>query len=459
MKQEDVHFWMKDIETASKEEIAELQLLKLKKLLEYAELRSKFYQDKFSRNKVSVSKMKALDDLRTLPFTTRDEIVADQEEYGRAGRLMATDFTTPGQTIGLTGVKISASGQPIRVIISVTDAAFQGKLAARGLTSAGVTRSDYFYIADYPQFSLLYMHIGLGSINLGSKSLLVGMERAERNTTIFPMLYPPSAYYITPSYSKFVTQLIKKTGKKYPIRTVLGWSEPGYSIASWRERFQEKWAEVSSAPEVKVCDVYGMVELGLLAFECRQQNGLHGFEDGYIYEVIDPETGETLPPGEEGELVITHLEREGMPLIRYRTGDITTVEDNPCPCGRTHLRLKGIKGRYSQRLDVSGKTIYVGQIEDIVGRFKESSGEFNVLIDGSQTIDQLELALAEGKMPPNLVTTIQKEIAEKLEIPVQITLVKREDLFIFLHRSFKIIDRQKLEFYKKEVGNQLKVET
>jgi phenylacetate-CoA ligase len=459
MEKEDTRFWMKDIETAGRGEIKELQLSKLKKMLEYVEARSRFYQEKFTRDKVSVSKIKTLDNLSALPFTTRDEIVDDQEKYGRLGRLMATDFSTPGQTLGLTGVKISASGQPIRVIISLADAAFQGKLGARGLTCAGVSDTDYLYIADFPQFNLLYMHIGLGSVTLGSKSIMVGMERAERNNTIFPSLYPPSVYYINPTYSKFVLKILQKSGKKYGIRAVLGWGEPGYSIASLRERFQEKWAEVSSAPEVKVCDVYSMVEMGLLAFECRQQNGLHGFEDAYIYEIIDPETEEPLPAGEEGELVITHLQREGMPLIRYRTGDITTVDDSPCPCGRTHLRLKGIKGRYSQRLKIAEKTIYASQVEDIVARFKQYLGEFNILTDGAQALDRLDLAFAQEDMPSNLAMAIQKELGERLGVPIQITPVNKQDLIIFTHRSCKIIDRQKLEFYKKEVADQIKTET
>jgi phenylacetate-CoA ligase len=458
MKQEGASFWMKDIETASKEKIKEIQLYKLKKQLEYVERRSKFYREKFSRDRVSVSEVRTLDDLHSLPLTTRDEIVADQKKYGRLGNLMATDYTDPGQTIGLTGVKISASDQPIKVIMSLSDAAFQGKLAARGLTAVGITRSDYLYVADYPAFSLLYIDLGLGSINVGSKSLFVGMERAERNTSVFPSLYPPTAYYINPSYAKFIIPLLKKAGKENPIRIVLGWSEPGYSIACWRERFQEKWAEVSSSPEVKVYDVYGMTELGFLAFECSHQNGLHGFEDAYIYEVIDPETEELLPPGGEGELVVTHLEARGMPLVRYRTGDITGIDDGPCPCGRSHLRLKGIKGRYSQRLNISGKTIYLSQIEDIVGRFKDYSGDFNVLIDGAQILDRLELALAKEEVNSDLVTKMQKELEKRLGISVLIAPVKREDLLVFPHRSFKIIDRKKLEFLKKEIRDQHKVE-
>lgn len=458
MEKEGAYFWTKEIETASREKIREIQLFKLKKMLEYVELRSKFYQNKFTENRVSVSKVSTLDDLVALPFTTRDEIVTDQEKYGRLGTLMTTDFTTPGQTIGLTGIKISASGHPIKVIISMTDAAFQGKLAARGLAGAGLNPNDYLYIADFPQFNLLYMHVGLGSVKLGSKYLAMGMERAERNATIFPRLYPPSAYYISPSYSKVVSQIIKNSGNRYPIRTVLGWSEPGYSIPSWRERFEKKWAEVSIFPDVRVCDVYGMVEVGLLAFECRHQNGLHAFEDGYIYEVINPDTTEPLPVGEEGELVITHLERTGMPLIRYRTGDITCIDDSPCSCGRTNLRLKGIQGRYSQQLNVSGRTVYISQIEDILGNFQEYSGDFNVFINGSLSLDQLELALAEEELFPDLVTTIREELAERLRIPIQITLVKKSDLFVFPHRSYKIIDRKKIELYRKEVENQLKAE-
>jgi phenylacetate-CoA ligase len=207
-----------------------------------------------------------------------------------------------------------------------------------------------------------------------------------------------------------------------------------------------------------VYDVYGMTELGFLAFECSHQNGLHGFEDAYIFEVIDPERGNVLPPGGEGELVVTHLEARGMPLVRYRTGDITGIDDGPCPCGRSHLRLKGIKGRYSQRLNISGKTIYLNQIEDIVGRFKDYSGDFNVLIDGAQTLDRLELALAEEEVNSDLLAKMQREFEKRLGISVQIATVKREDLLIFPHRSFKIIDRKKLGSLKKEIRDQFKVE-
>lgn len=458
MENEIAHSWMRDIETASRERLREIQLFKLKKMLGYVDRRSKFYKEKFSREKLSPSALRTLDDLRRLPFTTRDEIVADQEKNGRMGTLMATEFTDPGQSVGLTGVKFSASGQPVRVIISIADAAFQGKLAARGLTCAGVTSDDYLYVADFPQFNLLYMNLGLGSINLGSKSLLVGMERAERNATIFPSLYPPSAYYITPSYAKFVLPLLKKAGKKHPIRTVVGWSEPGYSLPTWRRRFEEKWAEVSSEPDVKVCDAYGMVEVGFLGFECRQQKGLHGFEDAYIYEVINPETGSPLAPGEEGELVVTHLERFGMPLIRYRTGDITSIDDLPCACGRTHLRLQGIEGRYSERLEIVGKRIYGSQVEEIIGGFHEYGGDFNILVDGSRAIERLQVALTGEEASPGLQSAMQEQLAKKLGVPVQVVPVERDDLLIFPHRSVKIIDGRRVESLRKEVKDQLKVE-
>ena len=152
-----------------------------------------------------------------------------------------------------------------------------------------------------------------------------------------------------------------------------------------RGRLQEKWAGISSASEVRAYDVYAMVEAGILGFKCRRQTGLHGFEDGYIYEIIDPETGVVLPNGQEGELVITHLERQGMPLLRYRTGDITTIEDAPCTCGRTHLRLMGIRGRYGELPKVAVPTIYVSQVEDIIYRFPEYSGGINVIHDGARS--------------------------------------------------------------------------
>jgi phenylacetate-CoA ligase len=447
----DRSFWKKDIETAERKVLAEIKLAKLEKMLDYVDTRSPFYREKFRKEKVSISTVQAVKDLEHLPFTTRDEIVADQEEHGRLGTLMATAWSDPGQTIGLTGVKISATGKQIRVILSMWDSAFQGRLGARGLVGAGVTNLDYFYLHDFPQFNPIYMNMGLSSINAGSKVLSVGMERAERNATIFPSLYPPAVYFINPTYSRFVMEIIERSGKKLPVRTVVGWGEPGYSLPSVRKGLEKRWAALSTE-EVRICDMYAMVEVGILGFECRQQAGIHAFEDGYIYEIIDPETHTVLPPGQEGELVVTHLEREGMPLIRYRTGDITAIDDGPCACGRTHVRLRGIKGRYAERLQILGKSVYVSQVEEIIGR-TGYQGPVNVFTDGSLNREELDVGIAQAGVAPSL----EKAVTDALGVPVRVRA--EDELFVFPHRSYKLIDRTKMDLYRTEVTDQTKTET
>jgi|GEM_PF-2742857 phenylacetate-CoA ligase len=450
-------YWMEDLETMPRQALAGMQLEKLKGVLGYCLSSSEFYRRKYGEAGVSAGTVRALADIQALPFTTRDEIVSDQEKNGRLGTLVCNKAEEPGQTIGMTGIKFSASGKPIRVLLSVEDAASQGRLAARGLVGAGVESRDYLYVMDFPQFNPLYMHLGLGSINVGAKSILAGMERAERNTSIYTRLYPPNCFYISPTYSKLVTSLLKATGKKYSIHTVLGWSEAGYSLPLSKQRFQEMWGELSDQP-VDVCDVYGMVEVGLLGFECRHHKGIHGFEDAYLYEIIDPDSGRVLEPGEEGELVVTHLERTGMPLVRYRTGDITSILTDPCTCGRTHLRLAGIKGRRDQALRVGGKILYQSQIEEALAEHTNALTAFNV-VTGSGEMSALEMSLVKDGTGGRTESDLGHACSRSLGVPVSIRYKSGDEVLTFIHRSQKVFTPENRDRLMREARNQRRAET
>lgn len=452
-------YWMEDVETLSRRALADMQTEKLKSMLAYCQSHSEFYKKKYRDAGISISGTQTLEDMVHLPLTGRAELEKNQQEKGRFGTLVCNDGREPGQTIGMTGVKFSATNRPIRLIMSVEDAASQGKLAARGLTCAGIQPKDYMYLMDFPQFNFLYMHLGLGSVNVGSKSILVGMERAKRNTSIYTSMYPPTCFYISPTYSKLVTGLLKQTNRRYPIRTVLGWSEPGYSQPSSRSLFVEMWGEVSSEPKVNICDVYGMVELGLLGFECPENTGLHGFEDAYIYEVIDPDTGSVMEPGKEGELVITHLERTAMPLIRYRTGDITSIQREPCACGRTHLRLMGIRGRLDQTVRIGGKRIYQSDIEEAMGAVKGFSGDFNVMVDGVEAVKELNIDVLEMEKVEQVRRDLESVCSKSLGIPVKISFKPKTDMLTFVHRSQKVFRSEDRERLKREADNQRRAET
>jgi phenylacetate-CoA ligase len=455
----ETYFWQKEIETAGRADIRKLQEKKLRSMLEYVEARSEFYRHKFDEHGASPAHISTLDDLKRLPFTERDEIVRNQAEHGEFGTLRCNDPREPGQAIGQTGDRFSRTGRPIRVLASLTDLATQGMLCARGLASVGITEKDYLYVADFPQFNLIYLHTGLGSINVQSISLLIGMERAERNISIYMELYPPTAFFISPSYARFMGNLAFRMGRKFPVKTLLGWGEPGYSLPAVRAEIEELWQSISLEPKVMVCDAYGMIETGYLGFECSRRNGIHGFEDAYIYETVDPVTGELLRPGEEGELVVTHLEREGMPLIRYRTGDITTLDDSPCPCGRTHVRMKGIKGRWAERLEVKGVNIYSSQMDETMAKIREYKGGYNILIDGERRVDYLEVAVDRDHAPSTLAADMKIRLEKELKVPVKITPLPGSDLLIYPHRSRRIIEKANREDYRKEAAAQMAVET
>jgi phenylacetate-CoA ligase len=450
---------MEEMETLSRPALAAIQTEKLKDLLIYCQSHSRFYEEKYAESGISISKVQGLEDISYLPLTSREELEEDQRKDDRFGNLVCNGREEPGQTIGMTGIKFSATGRPLRLIMSVEDAATQGKLAARGLSCAGVEARDYMYLMDFPQFNLLYMHMGLGSINVGSKCILVGMERAERNTSIYTRLYPPSCFYISPSYSKLVTKLLKQTKGRYPIRTVLGWSEPGYSLPTWRNRFREMWSEVSTEANINICDVYGMVEVGLMGVECPENRGLHGFEDAYIYEIIDPETGKVMQPGEEGELVITHLERTAMPLIRYRTGDITSIQYETCDCGRTHLRLAGIRGRRDQAIKAGSRKIYQSMIEESMGGLKRFSGNFNVVLDGSDDISRINIDVPDTESTEEIRQEMQELCSKNLGVPVTITPRPKDEILTFIHRSQKVFKAEDRERLVKEAANQRRAET
>jgi phenylacetate-CoA ligase len=210
---------------------------------------------------------------------------------------------------------------------------------------------------------------------------------------------------------------------------------------------------------VKACDAYGLIEVGLLGFECRLQEGLHGFEDSYMYEIVDPKTGEILDAGEEGELVVTHLAREGIPLIRYRTGDITSIDDSPCPCGRTHLRLQGVKGRWTDRLEVQGKVLYASLVDEAMAQIGEYKGGHNIFINGTRKLDTLEIAVDQDQIAPSLSERMRKRIEGALNVPVRLKSLPASQLFVFPHRSRRIIDQSNVDTYQKELKTQMAVET
>jgi len=187
-----------------------------------------------------------------------------------------------------------------------------------------------------------------------------------------------------PTYATFLKALEQDTGTELKFKRLFLWGEVGGSVGPVRKR-------LSKAFDAKVHDIYAMQEFGVLAAECKAQKGLHGFEDQFVYEIVDPSTGEVLDDGKEGELVVTDLHRSAFPLIRYRTGDITSIERGKCRCGRTHLRLAGIKGRVSETVTgEAGARAYPAEILAMLEENPHVTGVFRVVPGAGTFIETKE---------------------------------------------------------------------
>ncbi len=209
-------------------------------------------------------------------------------------------------------------------------------------------------------------------------------------------------------------------------------------MASKRRRIRDRWSTVSSE-DVDLFDVYGLMEAGLLGFECREHQGLHGFEDKVIYEVVDPRSGEAKSVGEEGELVVTALDLEGQPLIRYRTGDITTIEQGRCGCGRTHVRLLGIKGRLDESVTVGESEVFPSQVEEIVNEDPGLTGNFRMIQKGGARAPKLLIWVEPAGRRP-VVERFQRAATRRLGVEVVAEARTRKEMPDFIHRAYRILD-------------------
>jgi phenylacetate-CoA ligase len=243
---------------------------------------------------------------------------------------------------------------------------------------------------------------------------------------------PPNHLVLSPSFALFLHDLVKQRNLRLPLKTISGWGEPGYSCPQFRRRIESLWSEVSREP-VKAYDIYGLMEAGAVAFEGPDQRGLNVFEDRFLVEVVEPKSGRPCFPGQVGELVITTLEAEALPFIRYRTGDLTALQDGPSGDRRTGLRLAGILGRTAEAVEAGGKTLYPGQIRDALAGIPQAPSNFRII---QTTGDSLKLIL----QGDGALTDLDKALRKRLGVPVDITWKAAADLPRYLHRGLFVFD-------------------
>lgn len=445
------HHWNAKIECMTREELTALQEMKLGNLFRYVMENSPFFRRKLDRAHIDVSHPVRIQHLLEIAPTTREELVEDQLSNPPFGSFPCVTLDKAA-AIGQTGIGFSISGYRLTTMATHSDVNTQGALLMRNLWEGGVRPTHKVYVADDPRYNLILIYMTRAICDINAVIVYVANERSKRNAQFTARAIPPNHYFLTPTYAHYLAGVIKQEQEKpLPIQSIFGWGEPGFSIPTKRKIIQQRWEAISSSRPFRIFDIYAMSEAGVLAGACKKGYGLHGFEDSVIYEVLDPNSDRVLDEGERGELVITHLTCGAMPLIRYRTGDLVTLDRSPCECGRTHIRLCGID-RLADTINVAGQTIFADDVEEILHQ-EDQLVNFRIVKEGD-SMEALKVLLTDRGILKSAETNLRK----RFNVPVEVELRDVNSLPPYIHRNFRVFYPERNEVYQEIYNFQSTVE-
>lgn len=369
--------WNEHKETMSRDEMSALQSKRLQKLVNLVYHNVPFYRAKMQSMDLSPDDIHTIDDIVKLPFTTKQDL-RDNYPYG----LQAA----PQSEIVRVHASSGTTGNPTIVGYTRRDLAIWAEVMARSLTAFGVRRSDTFSVSyGYGLFTGgLGAHYGVE--NLGATVIPASTGNTEKHIRLIRDL-GITGIACTPSYALYLAETIERLGidpKDIKLRIGAFGAEP------WTEHMRE---EIQSRLGLRGYNLYGLSEIigPGVSYECEQQNGSHICEDHFYPEIISPDTLTRLPNGETGELVFTTLTKEGMPLLRYRTKDLTKLIDGECPCGRTSIRMGAIVGRSDDMLIIRGINVFPSQVESVILSSKKFEPQYMLVVDRKGNLDTLQV--------------------------------------------------------------------
>lgn len=362
-----MEYWQKDIETMGRDQLQELQLTRLKETVKHA-ANSPFYKEVFEKNGITPDSIQTLDDLRKIPFTTKNDL-RSHYPFGMAA--------IPIQKCVRIHSSSGTTGNPTVVLHSAKDLDQWANQVARCMYMVGLRDTDVFQnTSGYGMFTggLGFQY---GAERLGALTVPAAAGNTKRQIK-FITDFGTTCLHIIPSYATRLAEVMYEMRidprRDTKLHTVCIGAEP---------HSEEQRKRIEQLLGVKAYNCFGMSEMNGpgVAFECPEQNGLHIWEDYVIPEIINPNTLEPVPEGEIGELVLTTINREAMPLLRYRTRDLTRFIPGECPCGRTHRRLARFVGRSDDMIILKGVNIFPIQIEKILMNFKELGSNYLITIE------------------------------------------------------------------------------
>jgi len=390
--------WEKDLEGLNRDQIRDLQLERLQLTCNRAYSRVDFYRKRFDEIGFTPDDIRSLNDLENIPFTTQSDL-ADHYPYGM--------FAVPLKDIVRLKYSKSVGDSPIVIGYTKKDVKIWTEMMARLMVSIGINKKDIVQVAfNYSLFTGAF-NFNAGTEEVGATVAPSAMVSATIQLKIMQD-FRSTVLATTPSFALHILETMRTQSlDPHLLNLKMGIFGPDFMTSSLREELEEGFG-------IKAYSIYGVEELVEpgVAGECEYQDGLHIAEDHFYAEVINPATGKLLPPGSPGELVITTLTTEAYPLIRYRTGDITTLSESPCPCGRKTIRMSPSYRRSDDRITVRGVSIYPQQVERIITEVEPGIVDFRLLVHTVYGLgDRLDLLI----VPPDQATEMRGTRGQVLE--------------------------------------------
>jgi phenylacetate-CoA ligase len=426
------------IESASREEIEKVQLKRLKEVVNRVYHLSPFYRKKFEELNITPDDIKSLDDIEKLPFTKKQDL-RDNYPFGL--------FTVPMSEVVRIHSSSGTTGKPTVVGYTAHDMDVWNEVMIRCYYMADVTSKDIVHNAyGYGLFTG-----GLG-FHEAAQKLGAAIVPASGGFTQRQLMlmrdFGATILCATPSFALHLAEEAKKEGpefrKNYKLRAGFFGAEP--TSKGLRE-------EVARAWDIEYYEVYGLSEIigPGVSCSCNKGEGLHINEDHFYPEIIDPKTGEVLPEGEEGELVLTTLTKQALPIIRYRTGDITRLHSEPCACGRTFVRMESVRGRADDMLIVNGVNVFPSQVEHVIANTEGVSLNYQIVVEKKGYLDKLEIMV---EVDDNIMfddvaklekikKELQNALLNNLYINAIVHLVEPKSIERSMGKAKRIVDKRK----------------
>jgi len=412
-----MRYFEESVETMPRKALEALQIEKLCSMLEQIYGRNRFYTDKLDAAGIHPDSIQTLDDLRRLPLTEKSELVQAQSDalpFGSNTTFEESAYSRFHQTSGTTGT-------PLRVLDTPESWDWWGRCWGHVLAGAGLTENDRMFVPfSFGPFIGFWAAVeGAQKINA---LMIPGGGRDSLQRLHLMKELGATVMCCTPTYALRLAEVAQESGfdlSEIPLRTLIHAGEPGANVPATKVRIESVW-------NAKCYDHAGASEIGAHSFECEiQPNGTHVTESEFIVEVLNPETLEPVPAGEQGELIITNLGRIGYPVIRYRSGDLVVLNQQKCTCGRSFARFEGgVIGRADDMVVVRGVNIFPSAVENLV-RQCESVEEFRITVTTDREMGNLaiELELSKNANPESARKTVDQAIQNELSLRPEITLV------------------------------------